>query len=82
MTRYGSQDTEDIPGSKDSTLLDCMPWDHPVLKEDNDSSGEYCEETDTCHPLADLLEQFQQLKNQFANLKQNYPQSTLEQLSH
>ena len=49
---------------------------------DNDSSDGYCEETDTCHPIPDLLEQFQQLKNQFASLKSNTPQSTpTEELS-
>ena len=47
-----------------------------MLEGDSDSSDEYCEETDTCHPLADLLEQFQQLKNQFVSLKSNTPQST------
>ena len=35
----------------------------PCARGVNDSSDEYCEETDTCHTLADLLEQFQQLKN-------------------
>ena len=29
-----------------------------MLEGDNDSSDEYCEETDTCHPFADPLEQF------------------------
>ena len=48
---------------------------HPVLEGDNDSSDEYCEETDTHHPLADLLQQFQQLKNQFSSLKSNTAQS-------
>ena len=43
---------------------------------DNDPSEEYCEEVDTCHPLAALLEQFQQLKNQFASLKSNTFQIT------
>ena len=70
-TRYGSQDTEDIPGSQDSTLLDLVPQDHPMPGGDNDSCYEYCEETDTCHPMADLLEHFQQFKSQFANLKSN-----------
>ena len=32
---------------------------HPVPEGDKNSSDEYCEETDTCHPLADLLEQCQ-----------------------
>ena len=37
----------------------------------------------TLIPLADLLQQFQQLKNQFANLKFNTPQSTpTEELLH
>ena len=59
-----------------------MPQDYPVLEGDNDSSDEYCEETGTCCPLADLLEQFQQHKNQFARLKSNTPQSTpTEELS-
>ena len=40
------------------------------------SSNEYCEETNTHHPLVDLIEQFQQLGNQFASLKSNTPQST------
>ena len=31
---------------------------------------------DTCYPFTDLLEQFQQLKNQFAISKSNTPQST------
>ena len=75
-TRYGSQDTEDIPDTKEPTPLDLMPQYHPVPKGDNDSSNEYCKETDTCHPLADLLKQFQQLKNQFASPKSNTPQST------
>ena len=47
-TRYGSQDTEDIPDTQDP--LDIKPQDHPVAEGDNDSSDEYCEETDTCHP--------------------------------
>ena len=72
-TRYGGQDTEDIPDTQNSTPLELAPQDHPMLEEDNDSSDEYCEETDTCHPFADVLEQFQQLKNQFANLKSNTP---------
>ena len=45
----------------------------------NDSSNEYCKETDTHHPLADLVEQFQQLKKQFTSLKSNTPQSTSTQ---
>ena len=75
-TRYGSQDTEDIPDTQNPTLLNLMPQDHPVLEGDSDSSDQYCEETNTHHNLADLLEQFQQLKNQFESLKSNTPQST------
>ena len=41
-----------------------------------ESSDEYCEETDTHCPLAELLEQFWQLKDQFASLKSTTPQST------
>ena len=58
VTRYGSQDKEDIADTQDSTPSDLVPQDHPVLEGDSDSSNEYCEETDTHHPLADLLEQF------------------------
>ena len=44
---------------------------------DNDSADEYFEENDTCHlPLTNLLQQFQQFKNQFASLKSNTFQST------
>ena len=75
-TRYGSQDTEDIPDTQDSDPLDLVPQDHPVPEGDNVSSDEYCEETGSYHPLADLLEQIQQLKNQFASLKFNTPQYT------
>ena len=76
VTRYGSKDTEDILDTQDSTPFDLAPQDHPVPEGDNDSFNEYCEETDTHHPLTDLLEQFQQLKNQFAILKSNTLQST------
>ena len=56
VTRYGSQDTEDIPDTEDPTPLDLMPQDHPVPEGDNDSSDEYCEETDNYYPFADYLE--------------------------
>ena len=75
-TRYGSQNLEDIPDIQNTTLLDLMPQDHPVPEGDNDLSNEYCVETDNYQSLADLLEQFQQLKNQFSSLKSNTPQST------
>ena len=82
MTRYGSDDTEDVPATQDSPPLDFMPQDHPMPEGDNDSSDEYCEETDTHCPLVNPLEQFQQLKNQFASLKSTTPQSTsTEELS-
>ena len=76
VTRYESQDTEDIPDTQDPTPLDLILQDHPVPDGDNDLSKEYCEEMDTCHSLTDLLEQFQLLKNQFPSLKSNTPQST------
>ena len=79
-TRYGSQDTKDIVDTKNSTPLDLMPQDHPLPVGDNDSSTEYCEETDACCLLADLLEQFLQLKNQFASLKSTTSTPTEELL--
>ena len=75
-TRYGSHDTEDVPAMQDSHLLDLTPLDHTMPEGDNESSDEYCKETDTCYPLAELLEQFRQLKDQFASLKPTTPQST------
>ena len=79
VTRYGGQDTEGIPDTQDPTAMDLMLQDHPVTEGENDSSDEYCEETDTCCPLADLPEQFQQFKNQFASIKSNTSQSTLKE---
>ena len=59
-----------------------MPQDHLIPERNNDPSDEYCEKTDTHCFLADLLEQFQQLKNQFLSLKSNTPQFTpTEELS-
>ena len=52
---------EDVPATQDSDLLDLAPPEHAMPWGDNESSDEYCEETDTCHPLAELLEQFWQL---------------------
>ena len=75
VTRYRSQGTEDIPATLDSDSLDLVPQDHPVPEGDNDSSAEYCEETDAHNPLADQLEEFQQHKNQFASLKSTTHQS-------
>ena len=69
VTRYGSPDTENIPTTKDSSPLNLVPQEHPMLERDNEWPDEYSEETDTCHPLAELLEQFCQLKDQIASLK-------------
>ena len=68
-TRYGNHDTDDTPDTQDSPHLDLVPHDHPILVRDNDSSYEYCEEDDACHPLADLPELFQQLKEPICKLK-------------
>ena len=73
---YGSHDIQDVPATQESPPLDLMPLDHTMPERDNDSFNEYCEETDTHHPLADLLEQFQQLMNQFESLKSTALQST------
>ena len=67
-TRYGSHDMEDVPASQDAAPLDHVPPDHTMPKGNNESSDKYCEETDTFHPFAKLLEQFQQLKDQFTCL--------------
>ena len=68
-TRYGNHDTEDAPAPNESASLDLVPPDHIMLRHDSDSSDEYSEETDTHHPLAELLEQFWQLQDQLAYLK-------------
>ena len=82
-TRHEKQDTENVPDVQDSTALHLMPQDHPMPEEDNDSPNEY-KETDTHCPLADLLEQFQQIKKQFASLTlalpSPHPQKKLLQL--
>ena len=75
-SRYGNHDTEDIPATQDSAPLDLVPPECIMPEGDNESSDEYCEETDTCHHLAELLEQFQQPKGQFSSLKSTTPQST------
>ena len=74
-TRYGSHDAEDGPASQDSVFLDLAP-EHPMPEGDIESSDEYCEEMYTHCPLAELLEQFRQLKDQVANLKSTTPQAT------
>ena len=54
---------EDIPTTHGSGPLDLVPPEHIIPIGDSKSSDEYCEDTDTCHPLAELLEQFWQLKD-------------------
>ena len=49
---------EDIPATQDSPPLDLESQEHPMLELDNESSFQYCEDSDTCHPLTKLLEQF------------------------
>ena len=68
-TRYGSHGDKDVPAPQDSPSLDLVQWDYIIPKWDCDSSDKYNEETDTCCPLAELLEQFWQLQDQFACLK-------------
>ena len=53
-----------------------VPPEHTKSIGANESSDEFYEETDTHHPLPELLEQFQQLKDQFASLKSIAHQST------
>ena len=50
VTRYRSQDTEDVTDTQDSTPLDIVPQDHHVPEGDNDSPDEYCEELNTATP--------------------------------
>ena len=75
-TRYGSHDMEDISATQDSAPLDLALPEHTMPRGDNESYDEYCEETDTHHPLAKLLEQFLQLKDQFSSLKSTTHHST------
>ena len=75
-TRYRCHDKEDVPATQDSAPLDLAPPKHPMPEGNNKASDEYCEETNTCHPLAELLEQFWQLKDQFPSLKSTTHQST------
>ena len=76
LTRYGSHDTKDVSATQDSPPQNLAPEEQPMPEGDDESSKEYCEETDTHHPLAELLEQFCQLKDQFASLKSTTLQST------
>ena len=57
-TRYRSHDTEELAATQDLAPLDPVPPENPMPEEDNECSDEYCEETDTHHPLAELLKQF------------------------
>ena len=75
-TEYRSDDIEDVAATQNSVPLDFVPPEHPMLEGDNESSDEYCKETDTHHPLAELVEQFWQLKSQFISLKSTTHQST------
>ena len=56
-TRYESHDTEDVPTTQDSDPLELLPPKHTMPRGENESSDKYCEQTDTHHPLAELLEQ-------------------------
>ena len=69
MTRYENHNMEDVPVPQDSAPPDLAPPDHTMPRGDNESSDEYSEDNDTCHPLAELLEQFKQLWDQFVSLK-------------
>ena len=68
-TKYGNHDMEDIPGTQDSAPLDLVPLDHTIPLGDYESSDENSKENNTCHPLDEFLEHFQQLQDQFACLK-------------
>ena len=68
--------TEDFPATQHSPPLDLSPPEQPMTEGDNGSSDEYCEEIDTLYPLAEILEQFCQLKDQLTSLKSTTPQST------
>ena len=76
---------KDIPATQDSAPLNLVPLEHTMPNGDNESYDEYCEETDTCCLLAELLEQFKQIKDQFARLKsttnQSKPMAQLSQLT-
>ena len=67
---------EDVPATQGSHPLDLAPLEHTMPKGDDESSDEYCEETNIHHPLAELLEQFWELKDQLASLKPTTSQST------
>ena len=80
-TRYGNHDTEDVPAPQDSVPLDRAPPDHTMPRGDNESSDKYSEETNTPCPLAELLGQFQQLKDQSVCMKSaTYPSTHMPEL--
>ena len=56
-TRYRGHGTEDIPATQDSVPQDSVPLENPMPEGDSESSDEYCKETNTCHPLAELFQQ-------------------------
>ena len=58
--RYRNHDTEDVPVSQDTALLGIVPPDHIMSGRDNESF----EETETHHPLAELLEHLWQFQEQ------------------
>ena len=51
-TRYYSNDIEDVPATQDLAPPDLVPPEYPMPEGDNESSDEYCEETDTCPSLS------------------------------
>ena len=75
VTRYRGHDTGDVPATQDSPPLNFAPEEHPMPEGDNELSDKCCEETDTHRPLAEILEKFCHLKDQFASLKSNTSQS-------
>ena len=56
--------------------LDLAPPEPTMPRRDNESSDEYCKETETHYALVELLEQFWQCKDHFASLKATTPQAT------
>ena len=65
----------DIPATQDSDPLDLAPLEHTMPRGDNESSDEYCEETDTYHPLTELLEQSCYLKKSVCKFEIYHPLS-------
>ena len=61
--------TKYLPASQDSAPLDHALQDHTRPGQHSDSSDKYSEELYTHPTLAELLEQFQQLQDQFIYLK-------------